>query len=53
MLTMKEIKNNNKNGNFIAIGNDNKKYNAAYNAQLKTMFFCIPLHVEIIGYMEG
>lgn len=52
MLTLIEIKNNNKSGKYIAIGNDGKKYEAAYNAKLKTMFFYVPSYIEIIGYTE-
>ena len=53
MLTLKEIIQAEKNNEqYIAIDSNGTKYNAAYNAKLKTMFFCIPSNVKIIGYIK-
>ena len=38
---------------YIAIGDDGKHYNAIYNAELKTMFFCIPTYVNVLGYIKA
>ena len=51
-LSINNIRATNKDGRYTAIGSDGKKYDAVYNANLKTMFFCIPLHIEILYYTE-
>ena len=49
MLKFEEIT---QSGEYIAIGDNGKQYHAAYNADLKTMFFCIPYHVNVIEYIK-
>lgn len=49
MKTLNEIT---KSGDYYAIGDNGKKYNASYNAELECMFFAIPASVNIIGYIE-
>lgn len=51
-LSINDIRTTNKDSRYTAIGNDDKKYDAAYNANLKTMFFCIPDYIEILYYTE-
>ena len=50
LLIFKEIT---ESGEYIAIGDDGRKYHAAYNAELNTMFFCIPYHVNVLGYLKA
>ena len=52
MLTFEEIRAANKNGDFYAIGSNGHKYDAVYLADARTMFFCIPSSVQILGYIE-
>lgn len=52
MKTFEEITATNRDGEYYAIGNNGKQYNAHYNAEFGVMFFCIPASVEIIGYIE-
>ena len=52
MKSYEEIRNNNQNGTFYAIGSDGKKYAAAYSAKFCCMFFCIPSHVTVLGYIK-
>lgn len=52
MKTFDEIKKANKDGEFFAIGNNGKKYNASYSSKYGCMFFAIPSNVEIVGYIE-
>ena len=40
-------------GKYIAIGDNGKHYDASYNAELKTMFFCIPSYVNVLGYIKA
>lgn len=49
MLQLNEI---NKDGEYIAIGDNGKQYDATYCADLACMFFCIPASVEVVGYIE-
>lgn len=49
MKTLNEIT---KSGEYYAIGNNGKKYEATYCSDLGCMFFCVPSTVEIIGYIE-
>lgn len=49
MKTLEEIT---KSGKYYAIGNNGKKYEATFCADLGVMFFCIPSSVEIVGYIE-
>ena len=52
MLSFEQITKTNKDGEFYAIGNNGKQYNAKYSAKFECMFFAIPASVEIIGYIE-
>lgn len=54
LLSLEEIT---EEGNYIAIGNDNKEYDAHYSNAYKinghgVMFFCIPSHIQILGYKK-
>lgn len=54
ILSMEQISKKGVDGNFIAIGDDGKKYDAAYvnkYAPGGIMFFIIPRSVKIIGYI--
>ena len=52
MLSFEEIKKKNKSGEFIAVCSDGKHYSATYSPKYKTMFFCIPSYVTILGYLK-
>ena len=49
---MKSINEITKSGDYYAIGDNGKKYNASYDADLGCMFFAIPASVQIVGYIE-
>lgn len=54
MLTFEEIRKNQKEDKeYIAIGNNGKKYSASWVVKYPAMFFCIPSTVEILGYKEA
>ena len=52
MKSLNEIKASKKSVELWAIGDNGKKYVAAYNAEFDVIFYCIPSSVEIIGYIE-
>ena len=55
LISFEEIAKKHVAGEYLAIGNDGKSYNASYVPNYKSsgvMFFCIPADVEILGYLE-
>lgn len=55
LISFEEIANKHIAGEYLAIGNDGKSYNASYVPKYEpsgVMFFCIPQSVEILGYLE-
>lgn len=38
---------------WLAIGDNGKEYNATYTTKYGgVMFFCIPSHIKVIGYLK-
>lgn len=53
LLTLKEIGERGRNGEYRAICDNGKTYEASYSAEYKAMFFCIPYNVKVLGYVES
>ena len=51
--TFDQIATENKDGKYIALGNNGKKYDASYSSQFGCMFFCIPQTVKVVGYIKN
>lgn len=49
---MKTINEITKSGDYYAIGDNGKKYDAYYSTEYGCMFFAIPSSVKILGYIE-
>lgn len=52
LYTIKDIIKENKDGEFLAVCDDGKEYEASYNAKYRAMFFSIPSDVSVIGYLK-
>lgn len=53
LLTIKEISRQGQDGEYIAVGNNGRRYSAYYSAEHECMFFCIPSYVKILGYVTA
>lgn len=55
LISFEEIAKKHTAGEYLAIGNDGRSYNASYVPDYEpsgVMFFCIPTDVKILGYVE-
>nr|DAI93886.1 MAG TPA: hypothetical protein [Bacteriophage sp.] len=55
LISFEEIAKKHTAGEYLAIGNDGRSYNASYVPDYEpsgVMFFCIPADVKILGYSE-
>ena len=55
LISFEEIAKKHTSGEYLAIGNDGKRYHASCVPKYEpsgVMFFCIPASVEILGYLE-
>lgn len=55
LISFEEIAKKHTAGEYLAIGNDGRSYNASYVPDYEpsgVMFFCIPADVKILGYVE-
>ena len=55
LISFDEIAKKHIAGEYLAIGNNGKRYHASYVPKYEpsgVMFFCIPSDVEILGYLE-
>lgn len=52
LYTIKDIIQENKDGEFLAICDNGKEYEASYNAKNRAMFFAIPSDISVIGYLK-
>ena len=55
LISFDEIAKKHIAGEYLAIGNDGKSYNASYVPKYEppgVMCFCIPARVKILGYLE-
>ena len=52
LYTIKDIIRENKDGEFLAICDNGKEYEASYNAKYRAMFFAIPSDASVIGYLK-
>ena len=52
LYTIKDIIKENKDGEFLAVCDNGKEYEASYNAKYRAMFFAIPSDVNVIGYLK-
>lgn len=55
LISFKEIAKEHKAGEYLAIGNNGKEYEASYVPKYRpsgVMFMCIPSDVEILGYLK-
>ena len=52
LYSIKDIVKENKDGEFLAICESGKEYEARYCAEYRAMFFAIPDSEKIIGYVE-
>lgn len=55
LIAFEEIAKKHTAGEYLAIGNDGRSYNASYVPDYEpsgVMFFCIPADVKILGYVE-
>lgn len=53
LLSIKEIAKQGRDGDYIAVGNNGRRYSAKYSAEHECMFFCIPSYVKIVGYVTA
>lgn len=51
LLDISEIRKKNNDGNYIAITESGRKYNATYISKYRVMFFAIPSSETILGYI--
>lgn len=55
LISFEEIAKKHTAGEYLAIGNDGRSYNASYVPDYEpsgVMFLCIPADVKILGYSE-
>lgn len=52
LWSIKEIIKDNKDGDFLAICESGKEYECKFVAKYKAMFFAIPKHENILGYLK-
>lgn len=53
LLSFEDIKKVNRDGDFLAVCDDGKEYEASYSSKFQVMFFIIPQEVKILGYVEN
>lgn len=52
LWSIKDVIKANEDGEFLAICNNGKEYEASYVSKYRAMFFTIPQDVEILGYLK-
>lgn len=49
---IKDVIKANEDGDFLAVCNNGKEYEASYVSKYRAMFFAIPQDVKILGYLK-
>ena len=52
LWSIKDVIKANEDGDFLAVCDNGKEYEARYNAKFRAMFFAIPQDVKILGYLK-
>lgn len=52
LWSIKDVIKANQDGEFLAVCDNGKEYEASYNAKYRAMFFTVPQGVEILGYLK-
>ena len=52
LWSIKDIIKRGENGEFLAICESDKEYECTFVAKYKAMFFAIPSHENILGYVK-
>ena len=52
LWSIKDIIKNNEDGDFLAICESGKEYECKFVAKYRAMFFAIPDHENILGYVK-